>query len=226
VKRTPAARRPAARKPAEAQAGGTREVLLRAARQAFAERGFEGARVDDIAGRAGANKQLVYHYFGSKDALYVAVLEDVYRDIRDQEQALDLGQLQPVEAMRRLIEFSFDYLAEHREFVSIVADENTHGGRHVESSGRLAPMNRPIIDLIRKTLARGVADGSFRAGLDPLHLYLSIAGMSYFYFANMHTLSRVFARSLGTRRALAERRRHIVDFTLHALANPASRGRA
>src|SRR5687767_4999355 len=166
---------------------GTRAVLLKAARAAFAEGGLEGARVDDIARRAGANKQLVYHYFGSKDGLYTAVLEAVYHEIREQEAALRLDTLPAEEAMRRLIEFSFDYLRKSPDFVRILSDENAHQGRHLQAARSVAEMNRPIIELIRKTLERGVDEGIFRRGLDPFHLYLSIAGMSFFYFANIHT---------------------------------------
>jgi TetR/AcrR family transcriptional regulator len=195
----------------------SREILLAAAREAFASRGLDGARVDDIARRANVNKQLVYHYFGSKDGLYTAVLEQIYRAIREREQALELDSFPAEEAMRRLVEFSFDYLAQHPEFVALVADENAHGGRHLQDSWRVEEMNRPIIDLLRETLRRGTADGVFRKGLDPLHIYLSIAGMAFFYFANVHTLSRVFSRSLGSEGAIVERRAHIVDFVLNAI---------
>lgn len=201
----------------EALGATTRDVLLKAAKEAFAARGLEGARVDDIAARAGINKQLVYHYFGSKDGLYTAVLEEIYREIREREQELHLASFPAEEAMRRLVEFSFDYLADHPEFVALIADENAHAGRHLQGSVQVAEMNRPIIDLLRETLERGMAEGIFRKGLEPLHIYLSIAGMAFFYFANTHTLSRVFNRSLRSETAIAERRAHIVDFVLNAI---------
>lgn len=191
------------------------EVLLEAAREVFAAHGLEGARVDDIARRAGVNKQLVYHYFDSKDGLYAAVLEHVYGEIRRREQELDLSRYPAEEAMRRLVEFSFDYLAEHPDFVSLLADENAHGGRHLQT--RVEEVNRPIVDLIRDTLSRGEENGVFRKGLDPLHVYLSIAGMAYFYFANIHTLSRIFNRTLAEEPAVSERRAHIVDFVLNSI---------
>jgi TetR/AcrR family transcriptional regulator len=206
----------ASRQPGE-EPEGTRAVLLKAARAAFAEGGLEGARVDDIARRADANKQLVYHYFGSKDGLYTAVLEAVYHEIREQEAALRLDTLPAEEAMRRLIEFSFDYLRKSPDFVRILSDENAHQGRHLQAARSVAEMNRPIIELIRKTLERGVGEGIFRRGLDPFHLYLSIAGMSFFYFANIHTLSRAFGRPLATDTSMDERRAHIVDFALNAI---------
>jgi TetR/AcrR family transcriptional regulator len=195
----------------------SRETLLQAAKEAFAARGLEGARVDDIARRAKINKQLVYHYFGSKDGLYTAVLEQIYREIREREQELHLASFPAEEAMRRLVEFSFDYLEQNPEFVALISDENAHDGRHLQASSQVEEMNRPIIDLLRETLERGTREGIFRKGLDPLHIYLSIAGMAYFYFANVHTLSRIFNRPLGSETAIAERRAHIVDFVLNAI---------
>lgn len=205
------------RRKREGSGESSRELLLAAATKAFASRGLEGARIDDIARRAKINKQLVYHYFASKEGLYTAVLERVYREIREREQALDLSRLPAEEAMRRLIEFSFDYLGQNPEFVALIADENTHGGRHLQDSARVEEVNRPIIDLLRSTLERGTADGVFRKGLDPLHVYLSIASMAFFYFANIHTLSRAFSRAFDSDSAVAERRAHVVDFALNAI---------
>lgn len=195
----------------------TKQLLLVAAREAFSAAGLKGARVDDIARRAGINKQLVYHYFDNKEGLYTAVLEEVYLEIREREAALDLRSFPPEEAMRRLIEFSFGHLRDNRDFVRLLADENAHGGRHLNSSDTLRDTNTPIIDLIGETLERGVNDGVFRRGLDPLHLYLSIAGMSFFYFANIHTLSRIFDEVHDTDQGQDIRRAHIVDFTLNAI---------
>lgn len=195
----------------------TRLQLLKAAREAFSEAGLKGARIDDIARRAGVNKQLVYHYFGSKDGLYTAVLEDVYAAIREREADLKLAALPAEEAMRRLIEFSYDYLAENRHFVRLLADENAHGGRHLAASDKVRDLNLPIIELIAETLDRGVEEGIFRRDLNPLHIYLSIAGMSFFYFANIFTISRIFDRAFDTQEALLERRAHIMDFTMNAI---------
>ncbi|WP_026759042.1 TetR/AcrR family transcriptional regulator [Sediminimonas qiaohouensis] len=195
----------------------TRMQLLAAAQAAFSEAGLKGARIDAIAQRAGVNKQLVYHYFGSKDALYSAVLEKVYTEIRESEAKLRLGTLPAEEAMRRLIEFSYDYLAENPDFVRLLADENAHGGRHLNASDTVIDLNTPVIELIAETLDRGVREGIFRVGLDPLHLYLSIAGMSFFYFANIHTISRIFDREFDTPEARDERRAHIVDFAMNAI---------
>ena len=198
----------------------TKQSLLDAATAEFAANGFNGARVGEISERAGVNKQLVYHYFGSKDDLYVAVLENAYRRLRESETRLDLSGLPPPEAMRKVVEFSFDHLEEHREFVSLLADENIHRGQRMGLTDRMEAVNRPIIDLIQKTLERGERSGDFRKGLDPLQVYLSIASLGFFYFSNMHTLSRIFSRDLGSEDAIQERRRHVVDFAITALLNP------
>jgi TetR/AcrR family transcriptional regulator len=196
---------------------GSRRSLLHAARAEFAAKGLMGARVDEIAHQAGLNKQLVYHYFGSKDGLYLAVLERVYADIREQERGLSLGDLSPGEAMVKLVAFSFDYLAAHPDFIALLNDENGHGGRHLARSRRMHEMHSPLIALLRRTLDAGAAAGVFRADADPLQLYISIAGLAYFYFSNNSTLSAIFGRDLASPRAIAARRRHVVDFVMAAL---------
>jgi TetR/AcrR family transcriptional regulator len=196
---------------------GSRRLLLEAARAEFAAKGLMGARVDEIARRAGLNKQLVYHYFGSKDDLYLAVLERVYAEIREQERSLSLGDLPPQDAMARLVAFSFDYLAAHPDFIALLNDENGHGGRHLARSRGMHEMHWPLIALIRQTLKAGAAAGVLRADSDPLQLYISIAGLAYFYFSNNRTLSAIFGRDLANPRSIGARRRHVVDFVMAAL---------
>jgi TetR/AcrR family transcriptional regulator len=198
-------------------ADASRRLLLSAARAEFAAKGLMGARVDEIARNAGLNKQLVYHYFGSKDELYLAVLERVYAEIREQERGLSLGDLPPRQAMMKLIGFSFDYLAAHPDFIALLNDENGQGARHLATSRRMREMHSPLIDQIRRTLRRGAADGTFRREVDPLQLYISIAGLAYFYFSNNRTLSAIFDRDLGKAQAIAARRRHVIDFVMAAL---------
>jgi TetR/AcrR family transcriptional regulator len=202
-------------RPKKSENNDTRQALLNVARREFAGHGLEGARVDRIAKLADVNKQLVYHYFGSKDDLYIAVLEEAYQRIREQERALDLDGLPPRDAMRALIKFSFDYLDQNRDFVALMSDENAHSGEHLNGSSKLELMNRPIIDMIRQTLERG----DFKKDLDPFQVYISIAGLSFFYFSNAHTLSRIFGRSLLDEEAVATRRQHVVDFAMAALSN-------
>jgi TetR/AcrR family transcriptional regulator len=195
----------------------TRKKLLSAARLEFAQHGFAGARVDEIAERAGVNKQLVYHYFGDKDALYLAVLEWVYEDIREQERRLNLEGLPPDRAIRRLIEASFDHLAANPDFIVLLNDENRGGARHVRGSTRLEAMHSPLVKSVSHILHEGVRAGLFRKGIDPIQLYISIAGLSYFFFSNTPTLSAIFGKDLSSRAARRARRRHVADLVLQSL---------
>ncbi len=195
----------------------TKGSLIAAAVEEFSRKGFAGGRVDEIAAAAHVNKQLVYHYFGSKEGLYFAALEAVYAQIRQKEQNLRLTELEPVEAMRQLVGFSFDYLAEHPEFIALLTDENRSQGSHIRDSDRLQNMHSPFIDMLATTLQRGIKLGLFRGDFDPVNLYISIAGISYFFFSNNHTLSAIFGKRLGSRAALAQRRQHVIKFALNAM---------
>jgi TetR/AcrR family transcriptional regulator len=195
----------------------TRTKLLTAARREFAQSGLAGARVDEIAARAGVNKQLVYHYFGDKDALYLAVLEWVYEELRAKERELNLEGLPPERAIRKLIESSFDHLAEHPDFIVLLNDENRGGARHVRGSKKLEALHSPLVSMVSKILAEGVRAGVFRKGINPVHLYISIAGLSYFFFSNTPTLSAIFGRDLSSPVARRARRKHVVDLVLQSL---------
>jgi TetR/AcrR family transcriptional regulator len=204
-------------KPQRRDPAATRQKLLTAARREFARSGLAGARVDEIAARAGVNKQLVYHYFGDKDALYLAVLEWVYEEIRAKERELNLDGLPPEQAIRKLIESSFDHLAEHPDFIVLLNDENRGGARHVRGSKKLEALHSPLVSLVSKILGQGVRGGVFRKGINPVHLYISIAGLSYFFFSNNPTLSAIFGKDLGTPAARRDRRKHVVDLVMQSL---------
>ncbi len=195
----------------------TWRALLDAAVAEFTEFGFEGGRVDRIARQAGVNKQLVYHYFGSKDDLYKTALEEVYRQIREREQELHLSDLDPEEAMRRLVGFSFDYLADHPEFVALINDENRMEARHLKVSDKVTEMHSPLVQLVEETLTRGVRAGVFNDRFGPVNLYLSIAALSFFYFANRSTLSVIFDRDMASPAQAARRREHVISLVLSAL---------
>jgi len=210
-------RRPHDLKPQRRDPAATQRKLLTAARREFAQNGLAGARVDEIAARAGVNKQLVYHYFGDKDALYLAVLEWVYEEIREQERKLNLEGLPPEQAIRKLIESSFDHLAAHPDFIVLLNDENRGGARHVRGSKRLEAMHSPLVSMISKILGDGVRSGIFRRGINPVHLYISIAGLSYFFFSNAPTLSAIFGKDLSSATARRARRRHVVDLVMQSL---------
>jgi AcrR family transcriptional regulator len=192
----------------------TRACILDAATAEFSARGLGGARVDSIARAAGVNKRMLYHYFGNKEALFLAVLERAYEKIRGQESALRLENLPPAEAMRRLVRFTFNYFVQNQYFVALLNSENLHRARHIRRSGRATAINSPVIGILERLLKRGRKAGVFRGGVDAVQLYISIAGVAYFYFSNIHTLSTIFARDLNSRTSLAERERHVTDVIL------------
>ena len=192
----------------------SQSTILAAARDEFAEYGLGGARMDRIAERAGLNKRLIYYYFEDKEKLFQAVLEQAYRDIRDQERQLRLLDLDPPMAVRRLIEFTWNYYLEHPEFMTLLNSANLHKARHLEGSQRARELNSPLVETLAAVLERGRQDGTFRGGVDPVQLYVSIAGLSYFYLSNSHTLSAIFGRDLITAKSRSERLSHMSDVIL------------
>ena len=195
----------------------TRSKILDAATVEFARYGLGGARVDRIAARAGANKRMLYYYFGSKEALFLAVLEESYAHIRNAERELDLEHRDPREALKRLVEFTWRYYLEHPEFMTFLNSENLHKGRHVQRSKRVRQLHSPLVETLRAILRRGEREGFFRPGVDPVQLYISSAGEGYFYLSNRYTLSRIFDRDLMAPRALAGRARHITQTILNSV---------
>jgi AcrR family transcriptional regulator len=189
-------------------------TILAAARDEFADHGLGGARMDRIAERAGLNKRLIYYYFEDKEQLFRAVLEQTYRDIREEERKLNLLELKPAEALRKLVEFTWDYYLAHPEFLTLLNSANLHRARHLQESKRAREMNSPLIEMLAEILERGRKEGSFRGGVDPLQLYVSIAGLSYFYLSNSHTLSAIFGRDLLSAKAKNERLAHMCDVIL------------
>ncbi len=217
-----AARKPASRaKTAKAAAPAatrdperTRARILDAARDEFAAHGLGGARVDRIAANADANKRMLYYYFGNKDGLFLAVLEGAYAHIREAEKALHLTEIDPPEAIRRLIAFTWEYYLEHPEFMTLLNSANLHQARHLKKSKKVRNMHSPFVAMIEEVLERGRRAGVFRAGVDPVQLYISIAGLTYFYLGNKFTLSTIFARDLLSPRARAERLAHMSELVL------------
>ncbi len=195
----------------------TREQILSAAFAEFAARGLGGARVRDIAERAQANKAMIYHYFGDKEGLYRAVLEGAYEAIRARQQALDLEAVEPLEGFRRLVGFTFDFVVDNPDWVSLLNDENLHRARHLKGSATVRPVMSPLIATIEELLARGQAAGSIRPGVDPVSLYIAIAAMGYFYVSNRHTLSAIFGRDLMAKKATDGYRAHMVETVVRSL---------
>jgi AcrR family transcriptional regulator len=197
----------------------SQSTILAAARDEFAEHGLGGARVDRIAERAGLNKRLIYYYFADKETLFQAVLEQTYRDIREQERKLHLTDLEPETAVRRLIEFTWDYYLAHPEFITLLNSANLHKARHLAESKRARELNSPLIETLAAVLERGRRTGRFRGGVDPVQLYVSIAGLAYFYLSNSYTLSAIFGRDLLSPKARSERLSHMTDVVLGYLLN-------
>ena len=174
----------------------TRLGILDAAHALFAERGYGGAHVNDIVARAGTTKPMVYYHFGSKEGLFAAVLEEVYAGMRRIEGAVQLAGLPPGEAMRQLVHVTFDYHAQHPDWVRLIAIANIHEAQHIRDSPTVALRNSPVLDILRGLLARGARDGVFRAGVDPLRLHLLIASMCFYRVSNRHTWRVIFGRDL------------------------------
>jgi AcrR family transcriptional regulator len=192
----------------------TRAAILAAATEEFTAHGLNGARVDEIAKRSGVNKRMIYYYFGDKNGLYLAVLEEIYADIRNAEIRLHLADRDPVDAMRELVAFTWNYFIEHPEFLSLLGTENLHRARHLKTSKKIRELHSPLIGIISSVLTRGQKAKVFRASVDPVQLYIDIAALGFFYMSNRFTLSTIFGRDLGSTDALEERGLHIEDVVL------------
>ncbi|HEV7372030.1 TetR/AcrR family transcriptional regulator [Arenibaculum sp.] len=195
----------------------TRRQILQAAREEFCESGFDGARVDRIAERAKANKRLLYHYFGNKEALYCAVLSEAYREIRHGETALHLDAFEPEEAMDRLVRFTFRHFLDKPWFVRLLTTENLQNARFLRTLPEVRDLHSPLVGQIQKLIERGARKGTFRANVDPVQLYISIAALGYFYVSNQQTLSTIFDKDLGDFARIQEREAHAVDMVLSYL---------
>lgn len=192
----------------------TQAAILAAATAEFAEKGMGGARVDAIADRAGTNKRMLYHYFGDKTGLYVAVLEAAYMGIRQAERDLDLAHRTPEDALAELAKFTWRYFLDHPEFLSLLNTENLHQAQHLKGSKPLMEMHSHFVVELSDVLRRGAETGIFRQGIDPLHVYLSIAALGYFYLSNRYTLSAIFGRELTDPAQLIDWENHIVQTVL------------
>ncbi|MBL8350207.1 MAG: TetR family transcriptional regulator [Burkholderiaceae bacterium] len=188
--------------------------ILEVAMQEFADKGLAGARIDEIAAATRTSKRMIYYYFGSKEGLYIAVLEEAYRRMRQIESGLQLAGLAPEAALRALVGFTVDYQLAHPEFIRLVMTENIHRGEYLAQSRSIHELNVPAIQGLREVYERGVREGLFRAGLDPVDLHMSISALSVFNVANRHTFSLIFQRDLDSPAALAARRDSIVEMVV------------
>ena len=192
--------------PARTMAG-----ILEVATAEFAGKGLSGARIDQIAAATRTSKRMIYYYFGSKEGLYVAVLEESYRRMRSIEAQLQLEDLAPEAALRRLVEFTFDHHRCNPDYIRLVMTENMERGAYLAQSKTIQDLNVPAIEAIRKLYERGVADGVFRPGLAPIDIHASISALTFFNVSNQHTFSLIFGVDAQSPEAVAARRQSVTE---------------
>ena len=180
-----------------AAAENTRDRILRVAIAEFAEKGYSGARVDVICKLSRANPRMIYHYFGGKDHLYIAVLEQVLGELRTEELKLDVAHVAPIDGMMQLFDFTYDHFGGHPELIHLLSGENLRKARFLRRSVKTPIVASPLIRLIDELLRRGEKEGDFRRGIDPLQLYVTMVGFAYFHRSNAYTLSVIFQSDLS-----------------------------
>ena len=193
---------------------GTMAGILAVASQEFSEKGLSGARIDEIAAVTKTSKRMIYYYFGSKEGLYIRVLEESYRKVRKIESDLHLEDLPPEDALRRLVGFTFDHHHGNEPYIRLVMSENMQRGQYLAQSKIIQNLNVPAIDAIRKLYERGVKDGVFRAQLDPVDIHKSISALTFFNVSNQHTFGLIFKKDTQTAKALTARRDSIIEMVV------------
>ncbi|MDO9197103.1 TetR/AcrR family transcriptional regulator [Rhodoferax sp.] len=195
--------------PARTMAG-----ILEVATAEFAAKGLSGARIDAIAAATKTSKRMIYYYFGSKEGLYVAVLEEAYRRMRRIESEQHLEDLEPEAALRRLVEFTFDHHSDNPDYIRLVMTENMERGMYLAQSKTIQELNVPAIQAIRKLYDRGVMQGVFRPGLDPIDIHASISALTFFNVSNQHTFGLIFKEDARSAQAVASRRNSITEMVV------------
>lgn len=198
----------------------TREDILQAAINEFVQQGLAGARVDAIAERTATSKRMIYYYFGSKEGLYLAVLEESYRSVRNIEAQLHLNDLTPEAALRTLVGFTFDHHLAHENYIRLVMSENIHRGEYLAQSQRIQDLNIPAISAIQHLYERGVAQGVFRPGLDPVDIHASISALSFFNVSNRHTFGLIFKLDIQEPTYIARRRESVIEMVVRFVRLP------
>ena len=193
---------------------GVKRNIVEIASEEFALNGLAGARIDDIAARTRTSKRMIYYYFGDKEGLYLSTLENAYQTVRQGEGQLDIEHLAPLEALKRLVEFTFDHHRQHESFIRMVMIENIHHGEYLDRSKTIRQLNVTAIDHIKKLYARGVKEGLFRRNLDPIELHWQISALCFFNVSNRATFSKIFGRDFGARDAQASLRKNAVDMVV------------
>nr|WP_288852582.1 TetR/AcrR family transcriptional regulator [uncultured Acidovorax sp.] len=196
----------------------TRDNILKAATKVFARYGYEGGSVEKISKAAKSFDRMIYYYFGSKEGLFIEVLEETYRRMNDAESKLDLDTAKPVEALQAVIRFVVGYYRKNPEFITLLNTENLHKGKHISKSMRAREYSSPAIEVIRRVLESGQAQGLFRKDVSARDVYLLIAATGYFYMSNRHTLSAFLGEDLETAEALAHWESFVIDSVLRTVA--------
>jgi AcrR family transcriptional regulator len=196
---------------------GARERILRTAIAEFSEKGYSGARVLTICRKSRVNPRMIYHYFGGKDRLYVAVLEHVLGELRREELKLDVEHVAPVEGMLQLFDFTYEHFGNHPELIHLLSGENLLRARFLKKSSKTPVVASPLISLIGQLLKQGEASAEFRRGIDPLQLYVTMVGFAYFHRSNAHTLSVIFKSDILKPDWQAEHKRYAKEMTMRFL---------
>jgi AcrR family transcriptional regulator len=205
------------RPPSRTRVADTRDRILQAAIKVFAQRGLGGGRIGLISRMARSNERMIYYYFGSKEKLFIEVLEKVYRDMWEAESALDLDLSNPVGALKDIVQFTMNHYLTHPEMVALLNNENLHKGKYVSKSKAMKELSSPALDLMERVYRRGVEKGVFRRGIRPLNIYLSILSLNYFYVSNRYTLSAFLGIELMDDSHLTAWRTWVVDTVLNAV---------
>ena len=217
--RNPANKSPLARRAGvrELAAQDTRDSILRAATKIFAQHGFSGGRIDEISNAAKSYDRMIYYYFGSKEDLFIAVLEEMYRRFNEAETALELSSDQPVESLKAVIAFMWNFYQRNPEFITLLNDENLHRGKHISKSLRAREYSSPALQIVERVLESGARMKVFRSGVSARDVYLMIAAMNYFYVSNRHTLSAFLGEKLESPEALAHWQEFVVEAVLRTV---------
>lgn len=209
------AQRPRSR---ELAAQATRENLLRAAIKVFARNGFAGGRIEQISRAARSYDRMIYYYFGSKEGLFIAVIEEIYRRFNEAESELALDLEAPTESLVAIVRFIWSYYNRHPEFITLLNSENLHRGKHISKSRRPGEYSSPALSLLERVLHSGARQGVFRGELRARDVYLLIASLGYFYLSNRHTLSTFLGENLESPEALEHWERFVIDSVLRVVA--------
>jgi AcrR family transcriptional regulator len=197
----------------------TQNEILEVATREFAERGYSGGRVDEIAAQTRTTKRMIYYYFGGKEGLFMAVLEQAYARIRALEQQVDVDHLDPESAVRRVAELTFDHHEAHPDFIRLVSIENTHRAEHLAKLDGVATLNNPAVTVLEEILRRGHQSGVFRRQVEPLDLHMLISAFCVFRVANRYTFRSIFGRDMMSRRLRPRYRQMVGDIVVSYLTS-------